>query len=897
MPTLSQTTGLKLAPLYVQTLLRHYYGKVVKDPTPLASLYATKSFCMTKFFILSRYVQLMQDATAHTVEEFQDFTKARALSPPWASSTRTLIPLSSCDAAASHLIKAFGGEQVMKQTVGGTKWWQVRSDQGVEAEWITAEKRQHKSQRHGKGSEHKLTSVRPASSDDSSEDDEESSADRHGTDNMPCLLYVHGGGYYFGSADGGRGSLERYAQKIRGRVFAVDYRLAPQYPFPCAIQDVLAAYLYLIQPPVGASHHPINPSNIVIAGDSSGGGLALALLQVIRDADLPLPAGGVLVSPWCDLTHSFHSITTNTDTDVLPATGLSLHKPSLLWPPPSADMTSQVHTRTRMVANDVMHSQGCERTASSSSQAPKTEPVDDRTHPQFQFYVENRLLRHPLVSPALGYLGGLPPLFFIAGNGEVLRDEIVYTAHRAAHPEKFSVSDDVKMFYPTLEKAKDKMRSTPVHLQIYDDAAHILPNLFPFTTPGKFCIRAIATFVKQVTGSPSKTKTLLMPSLTQASTSSDDSSLDAHHHKSSSASGCVGPFPDTLPIKGQERLRPESKRQIVASLSQAAVRFRGRGANIFRFGSEENYLVADVSLRSSSLDGGRSSIELATKEGVYAGDRTVYNNTWSAEHNKGMIRERVSTQGVVRPLEDESKLPAFQLASSDVGVIQESVLRRYLAAKEQADQKFASTIKSIEKQRARNVERASRELAQRASALRDVLRHGVGCCHYNNSDGGGGDGDGDGDDGMEKSHHRYRWRLAWALDPEERPPPSSIVGRLDTEEASRLARAADQGLLLLLGALTIGAGNGGRVTGSSSSSGSGSGSGSTLTGLGGSLRSGAAAIMAAFFAVKLQWSSSSSGDGRVGVPSSVLSSNGGIMLGLTMVDSTTTNVREVHVTC
>jgi hypothetical protein len=141
----------------------------------------------------------------------------------------------------------------------------------------------------------------------------------------------------------------QYAQMIQGRLFSeslivplpsysnilltevVDYRLAPQFPFPCAIQDVLAACqceilvdsrnllsilsdLYLIQPPIGASHRPVNPNKVIISGDSAGGGLALALLQVIRDATLPLPAGGVLVSPWCDLTHSFHSITTNTDT-------------------------------------------------------------------------------------------------------------------------------------------------------------------------------------------------------------------------------------------------------------------------------------------------------------------------------------------------------------------------------------------------------------------------------------------------------------------------------------------------------------------------------------------------------------------------------------------------------
>ena len=72
--------------------------------------------------------------------------------------------------------------------------------------------------------------------------------------------------------------------------------------------------IFLIRPPEGAARRPISPERIVIAGDSAGGGLSLALLQVIRDSGLPSPAGGVLISPWCDLTHSFPSILTNTDT-------------------------------------------------------------------------------------------------------------------------------------------------------------------------------------------------------------------------------------------------------------------------------------------------------------------------------------------------------------------------------------------------------------------------------------------------------------------------------------------------------------------------------------------------------------------------------------------------------
>ena len=170
--------------------------------------------------------------------------------------------------------------------------------------------------------------------------------------NLVILLHLFPvGGYYFGSVDQERYSIQRFARKINGRAFgkscvscqgfrsaprclaihsyiplsrffpsymlsflAINYRLSPQYPFPCAIQDALAAYLYLIQPPPEAKHKPVKPEHIVIMGDSAGGGLSLATLQVIRDSRLPQCAGGVLISPWCDLTHSFPSIHGNTET-------------------------------------------------------------------------------------------------------------------------------------------------------------------------------------------------------------------------------------------------------------------------------------------------------------------------------------------------------------------------------------------------------------------------------------------------------------------------------------------------------------------------------------------------------------------------------------------------------
>ena len=91
--------------------------------------------------------------------------------------------------------------------------------------------------------------------------------------------------------------------------------------------------LYLIRPPPGAIHMPVSPSKIVFAGDSAGGGLCLSVLTVLRDLELPMPAGAVLISPWIDLTHSFYSIMQNTATDIMPEHGF-LSKPSTTWPSP-----------------------------------------------------------------------------------------------------------------------------------------------------------------------------------------------------------------------------------------------------------------------------------------------------------------------------------------------------------------------------------------------------------------------------------------------------------------------------------------------------------------------------------------------------------------------------------
>ncbi|KAF5355029.1 hypothetical protein D9756_005501 [Leucocoprinus leucothites] len=349
--SLTRDMGWKVGPVMLGTFIKHYFDRVktrdLIDPDQLLKqdeILYDEAFHIIKSFL--------HESTFHTVEELQGFSNTQTPSSPYTHLVRVLVPLSSCNEAAKLLIKVLGGEDNAREVVGGIKWWQVRGVEGVDAQWITAKKdwREAKRRRRMRQTQSDPVREEPNSNSDvhgrSPKGDDHSAYEKY-MDEMRCILYLHGGGYYFGSVDQERYSIQRHARKINGRVFAINYRLAPQYPFPCGLHDALAAYLYLIRPPPEADHSPIKPAHIVIAGDSAGGGLSLALLQLIRDAELPLPAGGILISPWCDLTHSFPSIHTNTSTDIIPPTGLSFHKPSILWPPPPREISVQVHASLR----------------------------------------------------------------------------------------------------------------------------------------------------------------------------------------------------------------------------------------------------------------------------------------------------------------------------------------------------------------------------------------------------------------------------------------------------------------------------------------------------------------------------------------------------------------------
>lgn len=122
------------------------------------------------------------------------------------------------------------------------------------------------------------------------------------------LLYLHGGGYVFGSCATHR-QMASYIAKAGGvRVLLPEYRLAPEHPYPAAIEDVVRLYRALLK--AGYSSR-----DIMVAGDSAGGGLAVAALLALRDAGEPMPAAACLLSPWLDLTGSGESMQTNAQKD------------------------------------------------------------------------------------------------------------------------------------------------------------------------------------------------------------------------------------------------------------------------------------------------------------------------------------------------------------------------------------------------------------------------------------------------------------------------------------------------------------------------------------------------------------------------------------------------------
>jgi monoterpene epsilon-lactone hydrolase len=190
-----------------------------------------------------------------------------------------------------------------------------------------------------------------------------------GADSGDVVLYFHGGVYVISDAFLAARLASEVGRRTHARVISVDYRLAPEHPYPAAVDDALAAY-------EGLLHSGVEPSDVVLAGDSAGGGLVIALLVSARDRALALPAAAYVMSPYVDLTLAGSTMESKRDLDPL------LNRELL--------------------------------------------------EPRVADYTQGQDARLDLISPVFADLTGLPPLIIQAGSHEVLLDDALRLARQAA---------------------------------------------------------------------------------------------------------------------------------------------------------------------------------------------------------------------------------------------------------------------------------------------------------------------------------------------------------------------------------------------------------------------------------------------------------------------------------
>jgi monoterpene epsilon-lactone hydrolase len=223
------------------------------------------------------------------------------------------------------------------------------------------------------------------------------------------ILYSHGGGYLFGSPLSYRAFTSRLAVACDARVFVLDYRLAPEHPFPGAADDVIAAYRHLL------SEH--DAANIVLAGDSAGAGLSLSLLVQIRDAGLPMPAAAVLMSPYADLAVTGDSVDSNTRT-------------------------------CAMFSGDAI------RRAAAT-------------------YLNGASALDARASPLYAEFAGFPPLLIYVSDNEVLRDDGLRVAERAA------------------------AAAVPTDLRVWRGQPHVWPLFVPVLPEANQVMQEMGDFIRQ----------------------------------------------------------------------------------------------------------------------------------------------------------------------------------------------------------------------------------------------------------------------------------------------------------------------------------------------------------------------------------------------------------------
>ena len=218
-----------------------------------------------------------------------------------------------------------------------------------------------------------------------------------GVEPRHVILYFHGGVYVMGDALQAAGLASQIGQRTGAKIISVGYRLAPEYPYPAAVDDALAAYEALLR-------SGTDPADIAFAGDSAGGGLAIATLVNARDHGVPLPAAAFVMSPYADLTLAGTTIDTKHEVDPL-------------------------------LSREALQARVPDYTAGQDAALG-------------------------LISPIFADLSGLPPLFIQAGSHEVLLDDAVRLARQAAAADVVVTLDITphvphvfQAYYPILDEA------------------------------------------------------------------------------------------------------------------------------------------------------------------------------------------------------------------------------------------------------------------------------------------------------------------------------------------------------------------------------------------------------------------------------------------------------------
>ncbi|KAI7357231.1 alpha/beta-hydrolase [Hortaea werneckii] len=607
MPFNTLSVATAVTPSVIETYFSHYLNRGPLKQKPTAHISYHEGLRLIRRFL--------DYSSQHTVEDLQAFTAQWVPVPTWVRTVESEVAPQFLERAARLIQEHLGRRGVEK--IGGGTWWQWRRPESpLKAEWIEMKK-------------------------------DLSERQRAGTKVERVILYVHGGAYYFGSVDEHRYQIQRHARKLKARVLAPKYRLAPQFPFPCGLYDCIATYLYLLQ--------HFKPEQILFGGDSAGGGMVLSMLVVLRDQGCPLPAGTILLSPWVDLTHSFPSVAGDGDLDYIPPHGFH-HKPSMAWPPPPTDEVKAARKTSEQPAPDALEmpdtsvnvSAQAKQNLAYKSKVPGTgnnlnlmlDGKEVEMTDQFQMYAPNELLAHPLVSPVTQpSLGGLPPMLIQVGGGELLRDEQVYLAHKAANPRAYPPSDAIMNEYDPRRIHIDHYPPTDVQLQVWEDLCHV-PHTLSFTRPAKYMYRSVAQF-----------------------------GAWALAHAQHKAIEIQNDDAVSIISEGPEDGDPDA--------------------------NSRDSLRKTASKTSDQHEKGGSNLEPAGAVGKAGDPLPPFVNH--------MIRQRVTRHGVIFPLAPESELVCLALDPASIGQIKAGPVRKWLAKRKENDVRFANDKRKLQKKRAKEL--------------------------------------------------------------------------------------------------------------------------------------------------------------------------------------------------